>query len=1147
MEGRVFNMRRPGSLRARKAWSTSSEEEVSGMPQWASRGWHSTPSTPGSSRVGQDKPLLKAALLKKAVRQGTVALPLSQEDSDLLVNFPTFHSISVASGSPVSSPVASRRRCSSETGLASSRHPIHFTTTSDSEEEEQEEEAHHAPPEGWGLGADLASGQEGCSQNDGGASSATEWSWSPHPHSPPPSPPEPPQEDVEAALTKALDGGDGERGRHWRHTTNAREERGLMRSVENPAEDDSSEDWTMPSSDTAGTGSAANGTGGATSATGGEEGSAARRRRKRKRRKRLSVRNKNRRGSVGLGKRHAAGLNSGVASRDMSSWRRKDGKTGTPNHSDTSTRILLDLIQELESDILLEESVEGSGGAGLGESGLVTAAGVCLNVARRPRPRARSGGEAGRCTGAISSGLLAELTQVLDRRLRERQRDHPLPAAPQPGLAFWSLISSTCPSSPLQDPRFRELLPCLRPHPSLYPFALDLASPDPEGELMESSVVLQDLAEGYARQGQEATLPLWLQQTLDLLPSGTTYGGMDSSTCLELALEGERLCKAGDCRAGVAFFEAAIQTGTDDLRTLSAIYSQLGNAYFYLGEYDKAMDYHKLDLTVARTMGDRLGVAKASGNLGNTLKVMGKFKEAICCCERHLSISQELEDKVGEGRALYNLGNVYHAQGKHLGRIGPQEPGGFSDEVKHCLQKAVEYYAANLRLMEELNDRSAQGRACGNLGNTHYLLGNFTQAISYHSERLAIAKEFGDKAAERRAHSNLGNAHIFLGKFETAADHYKKTLHLAQELGDRAVEAQACYSLGNTYTLLRDFAMAIQYHLRHLAIAEELKDKVGEGRACWSLGNAYSATNNNEKALHYATRHLEISKEIGDKTGQAAAQMNLSDIRKVLGLPPAPFDQDSAEDNKKSINEESSMDDDSFFELLSRFQSKRMDDQRCTLSIDGNKENHPNQQQKSDRPAAPPASATTQTRDHGGSLSSTGSTNGTTTPSDSGANNCGVLEELMESIAGMQSRRMDEQRASLPQLPGLNNQQVILQRLSVAASDSTPLPDDNFFDMLMRCQGSRIEDQRSSLPNESSLTHSAPTVPDDDFFSLIMRFQSGRLEDQRSTMPLEAASRSASNHRTTTDEEEPPPPAASTQPSNTSKDGLVSRLVKGRK
>ena len=34
----------------------------------------------------------------------------------------------------------------------------------------------------------------------------------------------------------------------------------------------------------------------------------------------------------------------------------------------------------------------------------------------------------------------------------------------------------------------------------------------------------------------------------------------------------------------------------------------------------------------------------------------------------------------------------------------------------------------------QLGDKSAQGRACGNLGNTHYLLGNFTQAVSFHEE-----------------------------------------------------------------------------------------------------------------------------------------------------------------------------------------------------------------------------------------------------------------------------------------------------------------------------------------------------------------------------------------------------------------------------
>ena len=47
-----------------------------------------------------------------------------------------------------------------------------------------------------------------------------------------------------------------------------------------------------------------------------------------------------------------------------------------------------------------------------------------------------------------------------------------------------------------------------------------------------------------------------------------------------------------------------------------------------------------------RTMGDKLGEAKSSGNLGNTLKVMGKFDEAMICCKRHLEISRELNDKV---------------------------------------------------------------------------------------------------------------------------------------------------------------------------------------------------------------------------------------------------------------------------------------------------------------------------------------------------------------------------------------------------------------------------------------------------------------------------------------------------------------------
>jgi len=147
----------------------------------------------------------------------------------------------------------------------------------------------------------------------------------------------------------------------------------------------------------------------------------------------------------------------------------------------------------------------------------------------------------------------------------------------------------------------------------------------------------------------------------DNIQMASSLAAQDIASCMDLALKGEKLCKNGDCRSGVQYFEAAIKVGTEDLKTLSAVYSQLGNAYFYLQEYEKALEFHKHDLTLARTLGDRLGEAKASGNLGNTLKVLGKFDEAIFCCTRHLDTSRELKDKVRFVIKTSSILNCYYS------------------------------------------------------------------------------------------------------------------------------------------------------------------------------------------------------------------------------------------------------------------------------------------------------------------------------------------------------------------------------------------------------------------------------------------------------------------------------------------------------
>ncbi|KAM4740122.1 G-protein-signaling modulator 2-like isoform 2-T2 [Anableps anableps] len=677
------------------------------------------------------------------------------------------------------------------------------------------------------------------------------------------------------------------------------------------------------------------------------------------------------------------------------------------------------------------------------------------------------------------------------------------------------------------------------------------------------------------------------------------------SSCLDLALEGERLCKAGNYRAGVSFFESAIQVGTEDLQILSAIYSQLGNAYFHLQEYNKALEYHRHDLTLTRTIGDELGEAKASGNLGNTLKVLGRYNEALVCCQRHLDITRAVFDKVGQARALYNFGNIYHAKGKSICWSGT-EPGEFPEEARIALRKAAQFYELNLSLVNDLGDRAAQGRTYGNLGNTYYLLGDFERAVAAHEKRLLIAKEFGDKSAERRAHCNLGNAYIFLGRFDMAASHYKKTLQLARLFKDRAVEAQACYSLGNTYTLLQDYERAIDYHLKHLVIAQDLNDRVGEGRAYWSLGNAHTALGNHERAMFFAEKHLEIAKETGDKSSEVTARMNLSDLRLVVNLksnsslnhmfgnsntnssgvadniqgyinlpgcksslrrkesaenlehsqsPDKTEKVESHQDweehlfpssskhntikastklflfhrlkSKKhkdskskehlencsdhTVSEEDSpvsskstpndtIGEDTFFDLLSRFQGNRMDDQRCTL--DG-------QSSSSAQPSPPstlPVAEKKCISKH-------------ETPSQD-------LGHFLELLASSQAHRLDDQRVSLNQLPGLRlsscnpphtpstsskdqaQSQALISSVDAPRAPSLysrlednaegPEGEEVFFDMLVKCQGSRLNDQRCAAPTSKA---KGPTVPNEDFFSLILRSQSNRMEEQRVPAP----------------------------------------------
>nr|XP_009911671.1 PREDICTED: LOW QUALITY PROTEIN: G-protein-signaling modulator 1-like [Haliaeetus albicilla] len=96
------------------------------------------------------------------------------------------------------------------------------------------------------------------------------------------------------------------------------------------------------------------------------------------------------------------------------------------------------------------------------------------------------------------------------------------------------------------------------------------------------------------------------------------------------------------------------------------------------------------------------------------------------------------------------------------------------------------------------------------------------------------------------------------------------------------------------------------------------------------------------------------------------------------------------------------------------------------------------------------------------------------------------------AAGGLAVHRREDPRANGGTLPGLRITHNNLGHLRVEGDAQEP--GDEFFNMLMKCQSSRIDDQRCAPPDSIPR---GPTMPDEDFFSLIQRVQAKRMDEQR--------------------------------------------------
>ena len=108
-----------------------------------------------------------------------------------------------------------------------------------------------------------------------------------------------------------------------------------------------------------------------------------------------------------------------------------------------------------------------------------------------------------------------------------------------------------------------------------------------------------------------------------------------------------------------------------------------------------------------------------------------KYFEAAIEIFDQLIEEQSEKDEAVESKILHTMGIVFNQAGNAC----------------FCTQdysKALRYHKRDLECCEKLGDECGKAKACGNIGNTLQLMGDFDEAIFYSIRNLDIAREIKD-------------------------------------------------------------------------------------------------------------------------------------------------------------------------------------------------------------------------------------------------------------------------------------------------------------------------------------------------------------------------------------------------------------------
>ncbi len=309
--------------------------------------------------------------------------------------------------------------------------------------------------------------------------------------------------------------------------------------------------------------------------------------------------------------------------------------------------------------------------------------------------------------------------------------------------------------------------------------------------------------------------------------------------------------------------EQAIKKG--DSKDQKNAHTDLGQTYYFTGQYKRAAEHHSKAAELAR----RSGIPKDRGfslhHLAATWLAMANYRTAARYGNESLRSFQQAGDTEGVATAYNDLAQVEKNKGQFRKAAQNYEKALDANKEKNqlrfvtltnlgelCLawgdyKKAVDYYKEALESAESTKNPSAEGDTLINIAKVYAEWGRHDEALQHASEGLQALiktkartelarKVIGDlymdagqmKEAEPYVkaagfESSLGRFYLLRSQFNDARVHYEKLKESSDRDGDLEDAFTALTGLGRIAESLKDYAAAENYYAKAVNVTEQMR------------------------------------------------------------------------------------------------------------------------------------------------------------------------------------------------------------------------------------------------------------------------------------------------------------------------------------